>query len=107
MTISKRAFYSRIAFVIITVLAAGILTFSALSESAPLESDDIKPMPVYTVKEYNGFLAVFPYQSDLPTQITEVYVDSLPESDRKKISNGMQIYSEDELQTLLEDYDGF
>ncbi len=60
----------------------------------------------YTLTEYEGKLGVF-----IPTQTAPVYIidtdfDSLPDSDKVKIKNGITVASEKELHRLMEDFSG-
>lgn len=62
--------------------------------------------PKYILKEYNGGIAVFTPNEDKPKkQYKEVMVKSLPEYDRKLLKTGIKVYSDAELQRLIEDYD--
>ena len=55
----------------------------------------------YTVREYQGYVAVF--EKEKEPHITDTAVASLPQSDRGKLKKGISIYSEKELKALLED----
>ncbi len=62
--------------------------------------------PKYILKEYNGGIAVFTPDDDTPkTEYKEVMVKSLPEYDRMLLKSGIKVYSDTELQRLIEDYD--
>ena len=61
---------------------------------------------VYTIKDYNGKIAVFTNSSDTPIKVYETPLTSeLPISDRKRLLSGILAYSEKELTLLLQDYD--
>ena len=60
--------------------------------------------PKYTVGEYDGKLAVFFGESDTPTLIYEVRVDSLPEADAALLKNGITAETDAELRSIVEDY---
>lgn len=66
-------------------------------------SGDMRPL--YILKEYNGFLAVFSYGSNTPKEVLSVLITDLPEYDRRELSYGVAVYSEQELQQRIEDYD--
>lgn len=57
----------------------------------------------YLIKEYNGNIAVFKTGEDTPDQIYEVPVETLPAADIQNLQSGIQVYNEQQLQTLIED----
>ena len=60
----------------------------------------------YIIKDYKGRIAVYKYGKSLPIEIYDIYTDSLPETDSKKIQKGINITNEKELQKVIEDYTG-
>lgn len=60
----------------------------------------------YTLREYNGFLALFTDGNSLPDAVYSVPIDSLPEADRKSLADGINVNNTQELQRLLEDFTG-
>lgn len=60
----------------------------------------------YTVKEYEGQVAVFSDDNDMPIKVFETSVSSLPECDRKLLSTGITVDSPEELQRIIEDFTG-
>lgn len=56
---------------------------------------------LFTVGEYEGYVAVFSESSE--PRLTDTAVASLPKSDRGRLTEGIKIYSEKELKSLLED----
>ena len=56
---------------------------------------------MYTVGEYEGYVAVFGESKE--PRLTDTAVASLPKSDRGRLDKGIEIYSEKELKALLED----
>lgn len=61
---------------------------------------------VYTVKDYNGRIAVFENDSETPSTVYDTpLTKELPISDRKKLQHGIKVSSKKELITLLQDYD--
>lgn len=58
----------------------------------------------YTLKEYQGNLAVYLEGVDQPFRITDVDVRTLPQMDREALSDGIEANGIDELNRLLEDY---
>lgn len=58
---------------------------------------------LYIVSEYKGKVAVYKYDSKTPLEIYDTYTDSLPESDRIYLKQGIEVKSEEELEDLIED----
>ena len=56
-----------------------------------------------TVREYNGRVAIFEDGSDFPAKITDVFVITLPETDREMLSRGFRI-AKDEISSVEEDF---
>ncbi|HOD02299.1 MAG: hypothetical protein BWY46_01979 [Firmicutes bacterium ADurb.Bin300] len=61
---------------------------------------------VYTLKEYNGKLAVFETGTDCPLEVFSIFVSSLPETDRDMLKTGIGANTKAELLRLIEDYTG-
>ena len=59
----------------------------------------------YTIKEYKGKIAVFNYGEDLPIEILDCPLRSLPETEADKIRMGINIENEINLQKIIEAYD--
>ncbi|MGN0545023.1 MAG: BofC C-terminal domain-containing protein [Acutalibacteraceae bacterium] len=60
----------------------------------------------YIIRDYQGRVAVFRYGEDEPEEVFEVFTSSLPESECERISKGITVKSDEELQSLIEDYTG-
>lgn len=60
--------------------------------------------PLYTVSEFNGRLAVFNYNSDIPIEIYDIKINTLPELDCKKIQQGVNVYTKESLYIILDEY---
>lgn len=68
------------------------------SHNSPAESK------VYKLKSYNGNIAVFNSDSSDPIRITSVSIEELPPADQELLKKGIEVFSEEELITILEDY---
>ena len=61
---------------------------------------------IYVLKEYNDTLGVFKPNYETPERIIDtVIVSTLNEYDQLLLKNGIEVHSEEELQSLIEDYD--
>ena len=67
-------------------------------------SEESELRPLYTVGGYNSRVAVFIYGETEPNQVLEeVFLRSLPAGDRQRLEQGIPVYSEEDLWSLLED----
>jgi len=88
------------------VLTAFCLPYTLVSASA---NENPQPQLMssehrYLLREYDGELAVFRENETEPWKLYSVAVNSLPESDRILLRNGIPVSGEEELRRLLEDY---
>ena len=59
----------------------------------------------YVLGEYSGCVAVFePERSALPSRVTDIRVQLLPEADRLQLHDGIPVQTRRELLMLLEDF---
>ncbi|MCI8361351.1 MAG: hypothetical protein HFE86_08465 [Clostridiales bacterium] len=91
------------------LLSAVLLTIAfwggqpAAAASHP-SSEESELRPLYTVGSYNNRVAVFVYGETEPSQVLEeVFLRSLPAGDRQRLEQGIPVYSEEDLWSLLED----
>lgn len=64
------------------------------------------PAPLAFVGIWEGKLAVFRNESATPDEVYEVFSASLPKAEQEALAARIPVYSEVELQKLLEDYTG-
>ena len=88
-------------FIIIIVISVSVNSHAG----AKVKEPDKKPMPLYVLKDYFGKVAVFKYNSNVPQETLSVYTNSLPLFDQKELTTGVYAYNEQELSSLIEDYD--
>ena len=76
------------------------------TESTPplVSQDSTVSEEIYTLKAYNGRLAVFRGTSAVPYMETDVYIANLPPADVELLQDGIAVQSMSELNRLLEDY---
>ena len=60
----------------------------------------------YILREYEGQLAVFINDSDIPSEILPQEFDSFSLKDKEKLKAGIKAQSEAELYRLIEDFSG-
>ena len=74
------------------------------STQAPPSSSTVQEG--WVMCDYQGKIAVFQGGDDNPTQILDIYINSLPEHDQDLLKSGIRIDDQKELQQLIEDYTG-
>ncbi|MBR2876346.1 MAG: BofC C-terminal domain-containing protein, partial [Clostridia bacterium] len=75
------------------------------NEKVYIQTETTKPQStVYTLKEYNGRVALFINDNKLPKETFEIRTNSLPTGDIEKLKIGIRVTSEKDLQKIIEDY---
>lgn len=97
-------------FAIVLLLAVfSVSTVLMLSDSNEekniSDSDNSTVGYKYTVKNFNGNVAVFNFGSSYPIEVLECPLKSLPEDEAQRLTVGIDIETEEELQQLIEAYD--
>ena len=90
---------------LVSAILFSIAIFGARTASAadPAPSSS-QALPLYTVGAYNNRVAVFLYGESEPSQVLdEVFLRSLPAGDQERLREGIPVYEEQELWSLLED----
>ena len=59
----------------------------------------------FTIKEYEGKIAVFDYGSAYPIEILDCPLSSLPEDEAAKLRSGISVANKSELQKIIEAFD--
>ncbi len=102
-----------LAYIIAAVAVSGIIIIIVTSKdkNAGAQSDvsgitsDASGSPLYVLKEYQGHVGVFRYGYTSPSEILDALISDLPAHDREELKSGVYVYSDDELQQRIEDYD--
>lgn len=88
---------------------SNILYNSTANKASSQESSEIgviaSQSDLYTVKEYQGIIGVFHNSDMIPYQEIRVEVASLPKKDQELLKKGIQVYSKDKLNSVIEDYE--
>ena len=74
-------------------------------ENSSAVQTDTKQNDSYTVKEYQGHLAVFKNQETIPFIEYETDINLLPEKDRDTLKTGKTVHTMAEVEKIVEDYD--
>lgn len=59
---------------------------------------------VYTLKDYNGKLAVFKDEAQIPYEIFDVFTSNLPKKDREAVKKGIKANGKEEITKIISDY---
>lgn len=60
----------------------------------------------YTVREFEGQIAIFSDDSEMPVKVFDTSVSALPQSDRELLELGITVENPEELQRIIEDLTG-
>ena len=105
MKIKSKVF--EIAFLAIALIFAVILLTSILSsphrQSTEI-SDSQTELPKYIMKTYNDIIGVYRFGEDEPFKLLNVTVEKLPKNDISALNSGIEIFTDDELFSLTEDF---
>ena len=59
----------------------------------------------WTVRAYEGKIGIFD-EAEALVEVIEVYTKTLPETDRRLLEEGFEVFSKSELNALIQDYTG-
>ncbi|MBQ5315820.1 MAG: hypothetical protein J6J52_07365 [Oscillospiraceae bacterium] len=94
----------------LALLSLATMTITVMTDDDKKETEVVKAETAiseerrYILKEYNGKIASFYYNSEEPIDIFDVSVNSFGEYDKQELYKGIVAYSEEELNRLIEDY---
>ena len=92
-------------FSLISVLCIGTLFVNLNNDVESYENEKSqKQQEIYTIKEYDGKIAVYKNGENKPMEVYESYVSLLPEQDRQRLQNGIKVDNTADLQKIIEDY---
>ncbi len=89
-------------------VAVSVIVFTLVLTSALLLIAYRKPNPTetrYMLKEYKGTVALYK-NGEMQTVYDGIVLTSLPNSDRKRFADGIEVKNEEEARIIIEDYDG-
>ncbi len=94
------------------IIISLIFAFSLITTTNAIKSTSINHQihndwvstPLYTISEFNGRLAVFNYNSDIPIEIYDINIKTLPDLDYKKLQKGVNVYTKESLYILIDEY---
>lgn len=70
------------------------------------QNEQMTVSDTYILREYEGQIAVFSDDSEMPVKVFDTAVSDLPKSDRELLELGITVETPEELQKLIEDFTG-
>ena len=105
--------YLTSALAAVIVLSCGVLIFASscakndnkndITSDVITVSETSKLSPKYILKQTGEIIGLFSPGEDIPERLIDIKVSSLPEVDRKLLANGIEISSDSQLHSILED----
>ena len=89
----------------VALLISAVTLFILLRVVLPRIMPERAEEPQFVLTEWEGRVAVFEGGCDYPMQVYDVYVQALPEEERRALAAGIAADA-DALSVLLEDYTG-
>lgn len=77
---------------------------STASDTTVTQSTMTGAEPLYLIGSWEDKLAVFAPPDPSPQQVYDVYLSTLPEEEQQRLKDGIAVYDEATLASLLEDY---
>lgn len=86
----------------VSLAAAAVILFLLFRFVLPPEAVSPRSAP-YTIREWEGQVAVFEGDQPFPMQVYDSFVAALPEELRRQVMEGIPVEDEAQLSRLLED----
>ncbi len=96
----------KIIFLCLGLFAVVLLCIYLPTKSTAPQNENLTVSDKYTVREYEGQIAVFSDDSELPVKVFDTSVANLPQCDRELLELGITVETPEELQKLIEDFTG-
>lgn len=92
-------------FSLVCVLCLATLFVNINNDIESYEDDNsLNKQEIYTIREYEGKIAVFKNSDTKPFTVYESYISLLPEQDRQRLQVGIEVDNTTDLQRIIEDY---
>ncbi|MDD4699789.1 MAG: hypothetical protein PHV07_05965 [Oscillospiraceae bacterium] len=93
-----------VCFILVLSIIIIAINYNKTAEKISRSGAIVSQTALYIVKDSNGKIAIYKYGEQNPVQVLEdPYIDNLPEIDQQRLSEGIDVFTEDELSTLIED----
>lgn len=87
-----------------SILSNSIKLVSSNKVSRIKEETTVTEKISYTLREYNGKIALFTGENTKPDVIYDIFTASLPEVDSNALKQGITVQTEKEAQKIIEEY---
>ncbi|MBR4282347.1 MAG: hypothetical protein IKT35_01390 [Clostridia bacterium] len=95
-------------FILAAVFSVYRLGTSTTNAPTPIPPDTVKAetaSPLYIVKSYGDIIGIFHYGEDIPFRLLSISANSLPQQDIENLKVGIPLYSDEDLFSIIEDFD--
>ncbi len=96
----------KIIFLCVCLFAVVLLCIYTPTKSVAPQKEELTISDKYTLREYEGQIAVFSEDSELPVKVYDTCVSDLPQCDRELLELGITVETPEELQKIIEDFTG-
>lgn len=96
----------KIIFLCLGLSAVLLLCIFLPSRNTATQNESLTVSDKYTVREYEGQIAVFSDDNEMPVKVFDTSVSALPQYDREQLKLGITVETPEELQKLIEDFTG-
>ena len=98
--------YVRISALILACLCIAAFIVGCLFFAGRFSDEESGGETMYTVCEYGGRIGIFKGGNTFPETVLDIYVFTLPENDAIRLKNGITVYGEDGVRSIIEDFSG-
>lgn len=90
------------AALLIAIVLIAVISVNTGNKDVP--EIDTTAVPTYVLSEYDGRIALYKNGYSMPVEIYDVYIDSLPESERLAVETGICADTDEQAQKIIEAY---
>ena len=96
----------KIIFLCLGLSAVLLLCLFLPKTNTTFQNESSTAQNTYTVREFEGQIAIFADDSEIPVKVFDTSVATLPKSDRELLELGITVENTEELQRIIEDFTG-
>lgn len=97
-------FFAAVLMIILMTIALYALTGNDNNSETENKQSTVSPAAqTYVVRDFNGKVAVFNCSSNEPLEVYDTDTASLPDTDKRYLSEGIYADTDEELETIIED----
>ena len=96
----------KIIFLCLGLSAVLLLCLFLPKTNTTFQNESSTAQNTYTVREFEGQIAIFADDIEIPVKVFDTSVATLPKSDRELLELGITVENTEELQRIIEDFTG-